>query len=247
MKIKNKLLILILVISSLIELAIIIIFIVPQISNLTNRQNKSDSTSSELEITQTKYDEINKLIENKDEVLKLGVLADNLMPDESDNSSFMLELDYLAKSSNLAIPTISFDAEIKSEPAPATKTEEPVTKNNQLIPTAKAADASTINATAVGYQATVSGSYTDFLDFLCKLESSKRFNSLPSLSLSPSDGKVSVALNGTVYYLSSDAENAKFDIDKLKAIQSLIEYKKFVTPSSVGSDGRDNPFAAISP
>lgn len=241
---KNKSTIIIIFIALLCEFAVIYYFIKPKVDLFFSQNERINQISIEITTLEEEQKNLNNLVKQKQTVEETGIIANNLIPEEAKMSNFMLELDSLAKSYNLAIPNITIDE--KKDIKTAQKTEEGENKsqsaNSEVIYPA--------GIKVLNFKTTVSGTYDDFLNFLTKLESASRLNSLPALSLSPANGVVTVALDGDIFYLPEQDEastKTKVNLDKnnLEKIKLLVQQKPFEKPSTSGSDGRDNPFADL--
>jgi len=197
----------------------------PKIANAWQTYREIQNTKKDLSQTAQKKEVLSAL--SKDNLLNnLYDIAAKYIPSDQNSSELVMSLSALAGQSNLSVDQLTFDDAASAD----TKTTETSMKEST-------------------FSMTVSGTFSDFLNFLKNAETSSRLITFDNMNFSASNSVFTAQFSGTAYWKTANAltatlENIKVSPDTINKFQNL---KSYSTPTNVNVEsgfGRTDPFAA---
>lgn len=189
-------------------LILVIVFgIMPQYNNLSKNQKDLDQAKSELDIAAKKRTSLGELSKDTTNIDQIKQTVLQYLPDSKNNSDFVVKVEALTRELSITIDTFSY-TEIKTDAAPKTDTSED-TSNGQkdASDTSKSTtDAATKKEEPKNYSEfsiSLSADYGAIMQFIEKLESFPRINSIDAITVSgynKSTGKLGLRLTGRIFY-----------------------------------------------
>lgn len=190
-------------------LILIIIFgIMPQYNNLSKNQKDLSQAKSDLNAATKKRASLEELSKNKSQIDQIKQTVFGYLPDAKNNSDFVVKVEALAKELSITIDTFSF-TEVKTQ-TPA-KTDSSDNNTSSQKNTSSAPNSTTSAQTAKKeepknyseFSISLSADYGAIMQFIEKLESFPRINSIDSITVSGYDkskGTIGLRLTGRIFY-----------------------------------------------
>jgi len=235
---------LIIIITTVIFLLIIIFFLIrPVVSSVWTSWKALSQTKNELATLEEKKQIIDQL-KNSKNLEKVAEIAKKYIPENSESGDLVIELTAMAQANNLKVEQTTLEKP-QSSTKPSDETATPTPNNS---PTA---GQSANGSQTVDFSMRISGSFTDFINFLKTLETSSRLISLENLTM---QSKIvdkttvfSVQITGSAYYksrlsLENTLENIKISQDTLDKFLNLKTYGQPINLPTESDFGRTNPF-----
>lgn len=179
---------------AVIALAVLVYFVfIPQISGslflFANNAAKKEETTS----LKQKKANLENLKKQAKEVEGLSNKLASMLPNNKDSGEFMIQVEALAKDTKVDLADIKFSEEPKTA-SPASTTDETANKKSSVKGT------STAKFQAMVFEISVTGGYTETMNFLQGLEKINRAVIIERCDLSAAKGTVEAHLKGKAYY-----------------------------------------------
>ena len=228
---------------TLIIIAAISMFLIrPVIISIWSSWQELNQTQVELKILEEKKQIINTL-KNNSNFNKVADIAEKYIPQESESGQLVIELSAVAANNNLKVKETSLDEEKE------TSTKESETATPAPGETASAETVEEIKT--VDFSMTITGSFSDFMNFVRTIETSTRLIALTDLSLQmQKEGEqtlFSAQITGSAYYktqidIEDTVENIQVSDNVLKRFLNLRTYGQPIDLPVESGFGRINPF-----
>lgn len=161
--------------------SIIAFLMVPSITKLKENKVKINTKQSELDKATERLSALQKMDKNKEEIEKTVSVIEQYLPDTVSSSSFIVEIEGLAKTLNTVIDSFSM--------------------TDGATPTAKKDDKKKEALSQNDFSITAKSAYTQSVEFLSQLENLSRFNTISMIGInSLQGGEISLKLTGQIYY-----------------------------------------------
>lgn len=163
----------------LVSVALVFFVLMPSLQNLRQNQTSLAEKQAVLTEKQTTLASLEKLNKNIGEFNMVYDNINNLWPDTTNVSGFIVQVEGLAKEQNIVIDNFSVDEANSS----------------------KKEGSDDISKGGTGFTLTAKSTYPVFFDFLTKLQSMARLNSITKISLGQETGdSLSINITGKIYY-----------------------------------------------
>ncbi len=179
----------------------------------------------------------------------VGQIALKYIPKDEETGELVIELTAIATANNLRVEETSMEKARTTTTQPA---DEVSTGAKSPTPTPNAsASASSAIAKEVAFTMKLSGSFTDFMNFLRGVDSSSRLISLKTLTLETSQTTDQITfivqIGGVAFYksdvtLANTLDNIKVSDDTIRKFLNLKTYGAPINLPTESGFGRGNPF-----
>lgn len=169
-------------------IALAVLGIWPLVSQHQNILSQIKSSQNQQEALRVKKGIVERLTKDQATLATEAKRAQELIPSTEQRESFATELDQLAQTNNGRLATLTFQ-EKKEQTAPKGESAQAAANRKKTKSQLK----------SLNYRATVIGSYPDLQKILTGLSVSKRYTHLTSLTLAPSEDKLALTIEGTIY------------------------------------------------
>jgi Tfp pilus assembly protein PilO len=193
-------------------LAVLILMIVfgimPQYNNLSKNQKDLNLAKSDLNTATKKRASLEDLSKDKSKIDQIKQTVFEYLPDSKNNSDFVVKVEALSKELSITIDTFSFTEVKTTTPA---KTDSSDNNTSSQKNTSSTSNSTTSTQTTKKeepknyseFSISLSADYGAIMQFIEKLESFPRINSIDSITVSGYDkstGKLGLRLTGRIYY-----------------------------------------------
>jgi len=211
-----------------------------------------DLKHSEEELKQS--EERNKITadlkQNKDEISRIATIVEKYIPQDSESGELILELSAIANTYNLKVEKTSLEKSQTTQPSPEETTS---TTNKQKTSTPQPSaspSASSGSVQNVDFTMSLSGSFTDYLEFLKNVEASTRLIVIKSMTMQMGQDQtspVTFQLVGTAFYkptvtIADNLDNIKVSQETINTFLNLKTYAQPINLPQESGFGRTNPF-----
>lgn len=242
---------LIIIITTIIFLIMITFFLIrPVVSSVWSSWKTLSQTKKDLVNLEEKKQILTALKNNKN-LQNVAEIAKRYIPEESQSGDLIIELTAMAGANNLKVEQISLEKTPVTKSTGETTTSTPKAQSTPTSTTSPAGSSANYGAKTVDFSMKLSGSFTDFINFLKTLETSSRLISLKNLSMQSKlvdkTTVFSVQITGSAYYksklsLENTLENIKISQDTLNKFLNLKTYGQPINLPTESDFGRTNPF-----
>lgn len=240
---------------TLILVAVISFFVVrPVVTSVWASWRDLNRAREDLKTVEEKRQVLEALKQNKD-LSSVSQIALKYIPKESESGELVIELTAIAAQNNLIVEETSMEKskETTSKPAEETATPTPKGKESPATGASPSTTSATGGAKEVEFSMKLSGSYTDFMNFLRTVESSARLIVIKNIAMQTKQeaaGKTpsfTVQLEGVAYYksevtIAKTLDNIKISDETLAKFLNLKTYGIPINLPQESGFGRTNPF-----
>jgi len=189
------------------------------------------------------------LKQKKDEINRIATIAEKYIPKDSESGDLILELTTIANNYNLKVEKTSLEksqtTKESSEETTSTTNKEKSTPQPSTSPSASSGGVQNVDFTM-----SLSGSFTDYLEFLKNVETSTRLIVIKSMTIQmgQEEGKpVTFQLVGTAFYklkvtIADNLDNIKVSQETINTFLNLKTYAQPINLPQESGFGRTNPF-----
>jgi Tfp pilus assembly protein PilO len=178
--------------STIIILGALVYFVyIPQIKTTYNLWTQNLDKKVDILNLEKEKANMDNLKKDEKEAESLSSILVAMLPDKKEAGTFIIEVEALAKSTNVSFTEIKFSEEKKTT-APASTTDETSKKNVKAATTSKFKE--------LTFEMTAAGNYPDLMNFLRGLEKIKRAILIDKFDLSSNKDTVQVSSKGKIYY-----------------------------------------------
>lgn len=221
-------------------------FIRPVVTNSFQTYRQIAQAKKELNDINKKKEILTKISQN-DQLKNLYQTAIQYLPQEADSSNLVLELSALASQNNLKVEQISSSTTKAATQENQDTSTNNSNQNNQQNTTNSQSEPG--GSQTADFELKVSGTFSDYLNFLNNLETSGRLISIPKMNLTQGTGTFSAQLSIKAYWkkglsLEKNLANINVSTDTIQKFQNI---KSNSTPINITTEqgfGRPNPFDA---
>jgi len=230
----------------LIIAAVVFFLIKPVINSLWSAWTSLENAKGDLKTVEEKRQILEILEKNKD-LPSVGQIALKYIPEGSESGQLVIELTAIAGANNLKVEETSME---KSQESTSTPTpEETTTKSSptpQVSPTKTSSDIKEVE-----FSMKLSGTFSDFMNFLRAIDTSSRLISLKNLALQMSktaeQSTFAAQIAGVAFYKSdvsipNTIDNIKVSDDTIRKFLNLKSYGLPINLPAESGFGRTNPF-----
>lgn len=181
---------LIIILTYVLIFALFIYFIlIPSYRGYLKNKQKNLETKQIIEANEIKINSLKKVESNEKQFSDLFTNVNKLWPDILDVSSFIVETEGLAKEMQIVIDSFSINEQKPVAAKPAPKGEEEATTTTK-------------SKAPMGTKFTVvfRSDYNTLIDFLTRMETFSRLNSLNTISVSSAENGLNISISGNIYY-----------------------------------------------
>lgn len=228
----------------------------PVASSMWNSWKAMSQAKIDLDNSAQKKQAIDELKKNNN-LNKISEIAGQYIPEEANAGQLVIEITAMATANNLKVEKTTMEK--STEPAKATTDETDATKKTPTPAASASSETSkTGDAKTVGFSMTVSGSFSDVMNYLKAIEISSRLISISTLTiraekqatLDPAakvTAGIGVDLKGSAYYKSQVTLNDTLDNIKIsqETMDKFLNLKTYGQPIDLPTEsgfGRENPF-----
>lgn len=161
----------------------------PNITKLASNQQLLAQKKSQFEINEDKISSLEKTNQSIAEFEQKNKTVIELLPDNPEVSSFVVNVEALAKSLDQNITNFTIDNILTSSKSKSTNTEDGEV----------AAESSKKSDKGIKFSINSSSDFSGFLNFISKMETLARFNTISSIELSTKDLSLNYKLTGYIY------------------------------------------------
>lgn len=161
----------------------------PNVTKLADNQQLLAEKKSQFEINQDKISALEKTNQSIAEFEQKNKTVVELLPDDPEVSSFVVNVEALAKSLNQNITNFTIDNVSASSKSKSQDTEDGETTTESSKKTDK----------GIKFSINSSSDFSGFLDFISKMETLARFNTISTVELSVKDLSLNYKLTGYIY------------------------------------------------
>lgn len=181
-------------------------------------------------------------------LVNVSQIALKYIPTDQESGELVIELTAMAGANNLKVEETSMEKTTTSSPTPE-ETTTGATKSPSPQPSTSASPSS--GAKEVGFTMKLSGTFTDFLNFLRDVDSSSRLISLKTLSLqitsTAAQTTFTVQIGGAAFYknnvsIANTLDNIQVSDDTIRKFLNLKTYGAPINLPAESGFGRSNPF-----
>lgn len=155
-------------------------FILPQYNNFQHNKNKLNDLQQKTAQNSSKIAALKASSTNPTYLDKVYKNVNNLWPDNLNVSEYIVQVEGLAKDSNLLIDSFSIEEQKNTSISTV-----PVDKKNKQVGTS--------------FTLSFKSGYGDFIGFLVKMENMARLNSINSLNISSDSENLSINITGSIF------------------------------------------------
>jgi len=189
------------------------------------------------------------LDKNKDEISRIATIAEKYIPQDSESGDLILELAAIANNYNLKVEKTSLEKAQSTAKESTDETAETTKKTAQPQPSTSTS-ASSSSVQNVDFTMSLSGSFTDYLNFLKNVETSTRLIVIKSMTVQMGQEEaspVTFQLVGTAFYkpkvtIADSIDNIKVSQDTINTFLNLKSYAQPINLPQESGFGRTNPF-----
>lgn len=191
------------------------------------------------------------LDKNKDEINRIATIAEKYIPKDSESGDLILELAAIANNYNLKVEKTSLEKaqSTTQESTDDTSSTESIKKTPSPQPSTSSS-ASSSSVQNVDFSMSLSGSFTDYLNFLKNVETSTRLIVIKSMTVQMGQEEaspVTFQLVGTAFYkpkvtIADSIDNIKVSQDTINTFLNLKSYAQPINLPQESGFGRTNPF-----
>lgn len=229
--------------ASVVIIALISVFFIRPIATSSwqiwnqNKQAKQDLADA------AKKKEILENLSKNNKLNTVYDIASNYIPKDQRSGDLVIELTAIAGQSNLKVEQLNIDSGTTS----AKTTETDTSKSTPTSTSTPTANASNSDIKEIKFSMKVSGTFSDFLNFLKGTETSSRLITITSMSLTQTQNLLSAQVAGITYWNTSVAlEKTLANIEIPQAIiDKFTQLKTYGSPINLPTEsgfGRANPF-----
>lgn len=209
----------------------------PAYDNYQTVQANLEKTGSELENLKQKESLVRQLDAAEPTLTQQTDLALRLIPTEEERESFVSEIDAIAQATGISLGTFSFSTSAAPSRRSAASDEEGETTSTRRTP-----KTATTKEKTVEFQANITGSYANIVQFIQRLERAQRLATLKVLNMAngADNTSTSVSLSGSFYFkaIPKIPNDLKFSDNAWNYLQERT------SPATVNpTGGRPDPFA----
>ena len=217
-------------------------YIRPAVFSALDTYRETAKAQKELSDISKKKEILSKITQN-DQLKNLYQTAASYIPEDANSSGLVLELTAMAAQNNLQVQQISTET---NKTAATSSTEETKNQTTTTTATPSAAQAPE-ESQLVDFSFKVSGSFSDFLNFLKSVETSSRLMIIPKMSLVQGDQSFTAEMTVEVYWkkgvsLEKTLANINVSNDTIQKFQNLKTYGTPINLTTEAGFGRQNPF-----
>lgn len=163
---------------------------IPALNNLKQSKLKYDQKQQVLRDNYDKIASLQKIEKNPKEFESLSGAVNELWPDTQDISKFIVQIESVAKNSDLVIDNFSVEENAAAKAKPAADSENGSSSSSK-----------TKDSTGTKFSLAVKSGYPNMIDLIGKMETMARLNSISSVDMSLIDAStINLKLTGNVYY-----------------------------------------------
>lgn len=155
-------------------------FILPQYNNFQHNKNKLNDLQQKTAQNSSKIAALKASSTNPTYLDKVYKNVNNLWPDNLNVSEFIVQIEGLAKDSNLVIDSFSIE-----EQKNATSNTKSANQKNK--------------PTGTAFTLSFKSGYGDFIGFLVKMENMARLNSINNLSINSDSENLTINITGSIF------------------------------------------------
>lgn len=238
-------------ITALVVLGIGFFLIKPVVASVWSSLKNYSQAKSDLKALNEKKQILAELQENPN-LKNVSEIAQNYIPKDTESGQLVIELTAMARANNLKVEQISLEKSKTSTGTTEEATPAPAKKNASPTPTPSGSASPTGDAKPVDFSLQVSGSFSDFLNFLNTVETSSRLISLKNITMQQKVGtdksvSFSAQISGSAFYknkttVESTNDNLKISDDIINKFLNLKAYGQPIDLPTESGFGRSNPF-----
>lgn len=229
----------------LIIAAVVFFLIKPVVSSLWSAWKSLENAKEDLKTVEEKR-QILEILEKNKELSSVGQIALKYIPKGSESGQLVIELTAIAGANNLKVEETSME---KSKESTSTATGETTAKTSpapQASPTKTTSDIKEVE-----FSMKLSGTFTDFMNFLRAIDTSSRLISLKNIALQMSktaeQATFAAQIAGVAFYksdvsISNTIDNIQVSDDTIRKFLNLKTYGLPINLPAESGFGRTNPF-----
>lgn len=192
----------------------------PLFDRYNSLRAEQTKTAKELQALEQRAATLNKLAQNRDEIVTLGEYATIYLPTEANTAPFLMDVEGMAQSAGTAIPTVNFVDSDAIKPG-ASLTEHALTL-------------------------TAEGSFEQLKNLLRALEENLRFSEFASLTVSQQKDKLSLQITGALFSKPEDKNPKDTSLTIEQASKDLLLNRRvFGKDIQTSGPNRPDPFAGL--
>ncbi len=231
----------------LLVVGIILVMVRPLALSIWKSYQEIRNSNQELEKAQERKKITEDLLANKDEINRIYQIAEVYIPKSSESGDLVLEISAIAGANNLRVEKTSFETS-KTKQSSA---EEETSTEQKKSPTPKVStsgDTTKVGVSSIDISMTLSGNFTDFLNFLKTVETSSRLILIKTITVQTAkDSPATFQLLGSAFYKSKitiedNLNNIKVTQDTINKFLNLKTYAEPINLPQESGFGRTNPF-----
>jgi Tfp pilus assembly protein PilO len=241
--------IMILAVTAILIGAISFLAIKPVVVSLWSAWKDLERAKEDLSQVEEKKKILEELKKNP-HLVNVGQIASKYIPTDKESGELVIELTAMASANNLKVEETSM-VETKPSSQTSEETTPEANKNKTPTPQPSASQTSSSGAKEVAFTMKLSGTFTDFLNFLRDVDSSSRLISLKTLSLqmtaTAEQSTFTAQIGGAAFYkndvsLANTLDNIRVSDETIKKFLNLKTYGAPINLPAESGFGRTNPF-----
>lgn len=184
----------------------IIFGIMPEYNNLSKNQKDLNQAKSDLDIATKKRTSLEELSKDKTKIDQIKQTVLQYLPDSKNNSDFVVKVEALSKELSITIDTFSFTEVKATTPAKTDTSESDSSKSTSSSSKSTTSTQTTKKEEPKNYSEfsiSLAADYGAIMQFIEKLESFPRINSIDSITVSGYDkstGNLGLRITGRIFY-----------------------------------------------
>jgi len=218
---------------SIVLFALVNVFVsYPLIKDIINKNHEISAKNTELASINTEREIDTKLFQKKDEIQTLYDKIFAYLPENINESDFIVQLTEIAKISNQNQTGVTISHDVKTASQSATNKESTKTESK---------------LTKIGFSVTEESFFIDLVNFMNNLEKMNRMFTIESLSIKTKiDNILETSINGTIYSKDSAPRTVKISDITPKETEIINNLKHFGSEitADVNPESRTDPFSA---